>query len=899
MSGLSAQDLSALTVREIWHALKGNMIVPRTVQQRRASLVNFVIQKANATVQGVIRDVIQSKEALRQHQIEARASSQKRKRIDDQRDRRTRRRLEEVSNESRDTSQFLQLPSDAQWLNCYRQFYEATSNAAVLSHVCGVCARECSVGANDVTIVSIQDVPQRNRLVPQSNHPEHNLFQGLLLEPAGVLPNGRGEPTNVHSLQHGLRGNVTTYDLDQAGVASMLQGRLMPRPLSLLPSVITITFIGRNQLSRHGLKAIFRNNHPKYYGDIEIDPDRLLLLPNDDIPDELLGVVRQATDTGIVDQESAGYVPPDGDSVPVSTVRSRAISLTKESSIAPTQADVIPLQFSGTVDTDLTRLTANEMMIWGLANLWNQGHEGAYHVRPGTQPVSDFGHPRSAANLDPAPGGDSDQTNFFEKAFPCLFPYGCGGIEGNQHVRVPFREHIQWALQYHDRRFRKHETFPFVSFGILQRREALGSARIQMRRKNFEHDARIMCSITLEQLQQARAEEESGIPISNPAVRLMRSHVNATVSRVMASDQSRIRMRSQIWSTALYLGPPYVWITINPCDLHDPLTQVFAGVNIDLDKFCATMGPDKDTRAKNVASDPYASAKYFHFMIRVILETLFQVKTSKFKIESRMGLLGQVTAYFGTVEAQGRGTLHLHLLLWLKHAPSSDEMTELLKDATFRSRIVAFIQANFRAYLPGLESAEAVKRLPCQKDIAFNRPPKPNLADYDVQLQQLELGLARAEQVHTCKIRRCLIPDKNGRLICKRKAPFNCAPDDFVTETGKWGPKRLYAYINGWVPGILINARCNNDGKLLTNGGDTRNITFYVTSYAAKKQGKHFNLSAILADVTNSNSHYDVVRLLLFGLTRLLHCYDTSVLCITKHYIIVTSSLISAPQCCT
>ncbi|KAM6488771.1 hypothetical protein JOM56_015776 [Amanita muscaria] len=162
--------------------------------------------------------------------------------------------------------------------------------------------------------------------------------------------------------------------------------------------------------------------------------------------------------------------------------------------------------------------------------------------------------------------------------------------------------------------------------------------------------------------------------------------------------------------------------------------------------------------------------------------------------------------------------------------------------------MVDFIQSNFRAYLPGLESADSIKELPRHKDIAFNRPPNPAVADYANQLRAFELSLACAEQVHTCQVRRCLIPDKHGRLKCKRKAPFVCAQEDFVTETGQWGSKRLYAYVNGWVPSILINARCNNDGKFLTNGGDTRNITFYVTSYAAKKQGKHFNLSAILAD---------------------------------------------------
>ena len=110
------------------------------------------------------------------------------------------------------------------------------------------------------------------------------------------------------------------------------------------------------------------------------------------------------------------------------------------------------------------------------------------------QPVRDFPDHQIGNEADP------NQINFFEKAFPCLFPYGLGGIEADREVTVSFSEHIQWALQYHDRRFRKHETFPFVAFGIAQRRQALTSARIQMHRNNFEKDARVMSSITLPML---------------------------------------------------------------------------------------------------------------------------------------------------------------------------------------------------------------------------------------------------------------------------------------------------------------------------------------------------------------------------------------------------------------
>ena len=54
-------------------------------------------------------------------------------------------------------------------------------------------------------------------------------------------------------------------------------------------------------------------NNQKYYGDIQIDPERLCGLPEDDVPIEILSVIRQNDDTGLVDQESAGYAPMDSD----------------------------------------------------------------------------------------------------------------------------------------------------------------------------------------------------------------------------------------------------------------------------------------------------------------------------------------------------------------------------------------------------------------------------------------------------------------------------------------------------------------------------------------------------------------------------------------------------------
>jgi hypothetical protein len=101
-------------------------------------------------------------------------------------------------------------------------------------------------------------------------------------------------------------------------------------------------------------------------------------------------------------------------------------------------------------------------------------------------------------------------------AYPILFSYGIGGIEGNREKKIGFDEHVQWALQYYDHRFRIHHSFPFIAFSIAQKQEALQSVRIQMRQQDFEKDAWAISSVTIADLKQVEKEEATHIPVSNP-----------------------------------------------------------------------------------------------------------------------------------------------------------------------------------------------------------------------------------------------------------------------------------------------------------------------------------------------------------------------------------------------
>ncbi|KAH9014840.1 hypothetical protein EDB85DRAFT_2212844 [Lactarius pseudohatsudake] len=213
-------------------------------------------------------------------------------------------------------------------------------------------------------------------------------------------------------------------------------------------------------------------------------------------------------------------------------------------------------------------------------------------------------------------------------------------------------------------------------------------------------------------------------------------------------------------------------------------------------------------------------------------------------IQRKTGILGEVSAFIGTVEAQGRGTLHLHMILWLTGSVPLQEMKARLSTEDFREKVRQFISANIRADLRDVHGT-AVLSLPRQRDVAYSRPIDPRLPDYPQRRDEAETRIARTVQVHQCG--QSCIKVINSCVVCKRCAPFPLSSHDWIDADGKWGPKRTYGYFNNWCPVILQSIHANHDIKLLTNGVETKDIAWYITHYVAKKQNATSNSSALLA----------------------------------------------------
>ncbi|KIO04732.1 hypothetical protein M404DRAFT_25843 [Pisolithus tinctorius Marx 270] len=694
-----------------------------------------------------------------------------------------------------------------------------------------------------------------------------------------LYPRDAHRSQNPRHLQRAMAGNVTLYEVNITAVVDMIEGRLMPQTVQTLSSVLAITLVGTKHLPTDWLSCTFRvrrdvvfealkwlqaNN--ENYSDVTVSHDRVMTLPEDGIPSEIKAMIRYQDSEEAAVREREGYTMTDymvhdaeidtENDVPMAGEDSEQSTEDGDANGAPASednGDVTPLHVLGVADVELTRVPTSELMLMAqaLANFNDNTQEGGYVVRHGNTPINDF----------PPSTQSHTMHNPLGAAFLVLFPYGRGAIEAERPVNLSLREHCKWAMQYHDRRFATHHSFPFMVFALMQKRETMRSARLQMRQKDFERDMLALSSIRVADLKQAAAEEARHEPISNARVRALHRHVTAANGRVIGSDNTRASYRSMIWGTCLMLGGPSLWLTINPVDIHDPIAQVFAGENIDLNDFNAHLGPDSNRCAENIAANPYAAARYFHFIIHTILETLFGIRNMGNKVHSQVGVLGRVAGYFGVVEAQGRGTLHVHMLLWLANTPNANEMQALLQQESFRDTIRNYIRANICMHLDNL-TEDNLKTMPRAPQLAYSRPHDPRTAGWRQGSYEIERQLVRSQQLHTCSRATCLRVTRDG-LVCKRRAPWPLSGDDYVDERGNWGPRRSHGYINAYCPALLTTMRCNNDLKINTNGADTKDVAFYITAYATKKQKKSHNLSALMASALPyhiNNPKYDDVR---------------------------------------
>jgi len=379
----------------------------------------------------------------------------------------------------------------------------------------------------------------------------------------------------VTSRQRASKGNVISFDLDPSSTLRALTNRLPRRAESLSdvlsvrlvvtpatsdeqvrqqPEVKRVLHVRRSRIAA-ALNWLHANNI--LYSTLDIDSDALHSLPIDGVPESFWTTsIRRVTGySNPDDAERAGYVVQVDDA-------------THESSGVNT---------SGMLDSNGTRAAAEQIRF----NVY-QCLIGL-NVGMGSKPVSEYD--RSA--------------ELIASAFPCLFPYGVGApgfktgeCESGVTKEVSFEEHMRLLLEHRENRFGGHPTFVFVALNMLRRRDANAQVRAVMRHADAEQLSTELSAVDPDVLEELKTTIASNPKMSSkelfallpPCISRVLSKLTVVAGNVRGTALEKRRAQHVVTNFMYTLGPPTLFITINPNDFTSSVLMHWATRSGSLDE---------------------------------------------------------------------------------------------------------------------------------------------------------------------------------------------------------------------------------------------------------------------------------------------------------------------------
>ncbi|EGO04377.1 hypothetical protein SERLA73DRAFT_44077, partial [Serpula lacrymans var. lacrymans S7.3] len=160
------------------------------------------------------------------------------------------------------------------------------------------------------------------------------------------------------------------------------------------------------------------------------------------------------------------------------------------------------------------------------------------------------------------------------------------------------------------------------------------------------------------------------------ALRLL-NKLKLIVKDLKGSTGYKLCQRNEICALIKRFSTPALFLTLNLSDINHPLVGVLGGL---LPEQWQQMSLYNCSLF--VAKNPAAAAQFFH----VVMCTFFKVIVKHGS--NSPGLCGHSEAYYSMMEAQGRGTLHCHMLLWLHGNPNPQVLRDqMCEDPAFEVQL--------------------------------------------------------------------------------------------------------------------------------------------------------------------------------------------------------------------
>lgn len=629
-------------------------------------------------------------------------------------------------------------------------------------------------------------------------------------------------------------------------------------------------------------------NHPDY-SDLQIDHLALLSYPEEGIPVRVKKVIVE-----------------DG-----SNIVAAATSLHDTQEEQGASAGDCPFTVCGLVGGSLDTM-----------NMATRKAMALHHLRVGGSVLA-IGHAEKPESM-------YDNPQLYPQIFPWLFPYGAGGM-GNARLRGLIAETNQKKLQlmYFDKRFQTDSRFVIIAFNQEQVKMGATGSMILARRSNFSSIVTQVLRINpavIASIAHRLQEGEQVVPQTDDekaCYRLM-DQIDHVSGRIHGSTAAKKMRRNELWSLIANKGAPSWFVTLSPADNLHPVCIYWADKN-------ETFVPDLrhcNDRARLVAKNPVAGARFFHFMVQLFVKHLLKWGDP----DNKRGIFGHTDAYYGTVEQQGRMTLHLHILIWIVCALSPQEVRDRLtaKDSEFTAELIAYLEnCQVGEFMTGTMEDMVNNFGPLKKnprsmyvdqstvDIPVGRvdddptqklpvcpPPKSQCSDPDscscpscvavrawsAHYQGTVDNVMYRSNVHACYVRRDVVENgvhkkhvtgkgcinKDG--VCTARFPRKIYEQSEVDEDGHINLKKLEPRLNTINRTMAYCYCCNTDCTCLSSGTAVKATVGYVADYIVKMGLKTYQIFSSIYDVfernpdvvSESNSESDAARRLILKMANSL-----------------------------
>jgi hypothetical protein len=301
--------------------------------------------------------------------------------------------------------------------------------------------------------------------------------------------------------------------------------------------------------------------------------------------------------------------------------------------------------------------------------------------------------------------------DLFARMFPHLFPFGRGHPGEHRQVNVSLEECVKYYTMLSCRQFGEDELFVLVAFDRISLRNMYIHNHYRCQRFPNLFDG--YEALTSEQLGRALLENERKRqeylpwrPQSDEMAQKFLKSVEIGSRSLWGSNAERSQCRHQAFAYQTRFGQPALFVTLTPNTDNSLVLAHYAGVLSvpTLFDLLDSRLPGKTQLREASLGNDCASTRLFMRQVDAFIKYALGVDPKAKKRLPFRGLLGDVKAFFGMVETQGRGTLHIHLLVWLnKCPPNSAAVERLMKSnskADFCGRVASYARGIVTNELP-------------------------------------------------------------------------------------------------------------------------------------------------------------------------------------------------------